>query len=157
MYKRQEEEALFLSLLTEKDRAAPLPEDVWKDAQTAFQWREKFLPEVFERALLSSRISREPLRPWRQLRTVIPEELRSAFAENPASLWDWMNREIREEKETYQAIPATPAGMAALKAASPENRKALFVAFCRSLGVPDVYKRQACNTGADGTIFVSVC
>ena len=47
-----------------------------------------------------------------------------------------MNREIREEKETYQAIPATPAGMAALKAASPENRKALFVAFCRSLGVP---------------------
>lgn len=131
-----EEEALFLSLLTEKDRAAPLPEDVWKDAQTAFQWREKFLPEVFERALLSSRISREPLRPWRQLRTVVPEELRKAFAENPANLWEWMNREIREEKETYQAIPATPAGMAALKAASPENRKALFVAFCRSLGVP---------------------
>lgn len=123
--------------LTEKDRAGGVAEAVLSDAEAAFEWEREFSPEVFENGLLSPRVGLEPLFPWREeLSATFSGAMRAELRAQPARVWDWVARNVREEGELYPSLPGSPKGTFRLKAGNAEARKTLFCALCRSLGVP---------------------
>lgn len=131
-----EREKRVWETLTEKDRAEAPRTAVLRDSLPAFSREKDFPGDIFGPALLSPRIGLEPLAPWREeLAGMFSPEKREAFQGAPRLLWDWIEREIREE-ESCPDLCGTPAGAVRLRAASREGKYILFCALCRSLGVP---------------------
>lgn len=88
--------------------------------------------------VLCPRVADEMLAPVRgAILERFGEAARRDMAENPARIADWIYKHIRCAPELdYDALFTTPA--AALRAgfASPRSQDVLFVAICRTLGVP---------------------
>lgn len=88
--------------------------------------------------VLCPRIYEEELTPYPPfLRAFFSEEQKAAFAEEPAAVWDYIASNIREDaEETYETLLSTPMGCLKLRRGTVMSRKILFVAICRSLGIP---------------------
>ena len=95
-------------------------------------------PAFYRDYVLCPRVSDEMLAPVRaEILERFGEAERRDMAENPARVADWIRKHIRCAPELdYDALFTTPA--AALRAgfASPRSQDVLFVAICRTLGVP---------------------
>ncbi|MCH5352680.1 MAG: hypothetical protein J1E06_04350 [Acutalibacter sp.] len=131
-----EQEKRIFETLTEKDQAVELPRDVLLDSLPAFRWERDFPPELFSSALLCPRIGLEPLRPWREnFSAAFSPEEQEKFREDPASIWDWIKKNVRE-REDYPALPASPGAVLRTGASSQTGKAVLFCALCRSMGIP---------------------
>lgn len=95
-------------------------------------------PAFYRDYVLCPRVADEMLAPVRgAILERFGEAARRDMAENPARVADWIRKHIRCAPELdYDALFTTPA--AALRAgfASPRSQDVLFVAICRTLGVP---------------------
>jgi transglutaminase-like putative cysteine protease len=94
--------------------------------------------ELFISNVLSPRIHNELLTPWRSgLRETFDTFEMSAFAQNPSKVVDWLRANIRIEGDAnWYNVPMRPMGVAELKVADDLGRDILFVAICRTAGVP---------------------
>ncbi|MFH1121659.1 MAG: transglutaminase-like domain-containing protein [Bacteroidota bacterium] len=86
----------------------------------------------------SPRIGREMVTSWRssiqQFFTVSQAE---NFRENPAAVVDWISHNINiDTVSNYYNVPISPEGVLQLKLADKYSRNLLFVAICRSFGIP---------------------
>lgn len=103
------------------------------------------LPEdIYVPYLLCPRIYLEELTPWRSfIRSCFSEEEKSAFIRRPELVWDYIEKNIRyDARLDYSAVCGTPIGCLKLKWGSLLTRKILFVAICRSLGIPARLRRS---------------
>lgn len=94
--------------------------------------------EVFDCYVLNPRISFETLSTYREciLQSFSKEE-QEAFREDPRKIWDWVKTQIREvNHREYLELFTTPKGCMIYRLGSKKSKKILFVAICRSLGVP---------------------
>lgn len=131
-----EQEKRIFETLTEKDKAGELPRAALLDSLSAFQWERDYPPEIFSSALLCPRIDLEPLSPWRKnISAAFSPEEQEEFRENPANIWDWIKKNVRE-REDYPALPASPGAILRIGAASQKEKAVLFCALCRSMGIP---------------------
>ena len=94
--------------------------------------------EVWERFVLCPRVHLEHLSPWRpQLAGMIDDELRQLVASDPAAGWQLLERRLSFSPAEHVAkLVGTPAGALASGQASQITLRTLFVAVCRTLGVP---------------------
>ena len=72
-----------------------------------------------------------------KFRHFFTEEQKTQFQKNPREIWNWICKNIQEEPAyEYEELLTTPAGTLRYQRASLESKKVLFVAICRTLGVP---------------------
>lgn len=100
---------------------------------------------LYDRYVLSPRISNELLSPFRSAFRELPADLRESFRTDPSSAAAWIDTAIViTEMENHYATPVIPAGVLRLRMADSHSRDIFFVALCRSIGIPS---RLAPGTG----------
>lgn len=92
----------------------------------------------FCKYVLNPRISREQQSAYRrEIQAFFTEEQKTQFQKNPGEIWNWICKNIQEEPAyEYEELLTTPVGTLRYQRASLESKKVLFVAVCRTLGVP---------------------
>lgn len=135
--KNPDRKALLHSLRVKdyKDAAA----DVLEDAlQYAGGFREKWEEDTYRNYLLCPHVYYEELTPYRGfISRYFTDGQKAAFAEDPEKIQEYIRRNIAYEPELdYRTICATPSGCLKLKQGNVLSRKILFVAVCRTLGIP---------------------
>ena len=100
---------------------------------------------LYDRYVLSPRISNELLSPFRTALSVLPSDLLESFRSDPSSAAAWIDTAIAiTETENHYATPLVPGGVLRLKMADRHSRDIFFVALCRTIGIPS---RLAPGTG----------
>lgn len=94
--------------------------------------------ELFEKHVLNPRIRYEAITPYRSFLTnQLTEAEKEAFREAPEGIWSWVEEVTAcEESKNYEPVVASPIGMVLSGQASRTAQKTLFVAICRTLGIP---------------------
>jgi len=138
----EENKSLVFSLLeniSEKDIRDISPEAMADNILNS----QKFIPlttdkELFSRYILSPRIDNELLKPFKsKLQTAFSNETIEMFRKNPQTIAEWIKSNINiDNNANYSRAPLTPSGCFEIKAADPHSRDILFVAMCRSFGIP---------------------
>ncbi|MDR1156068.1 MAG: transglutaminase-like domain-containing protein [Bacteroidales bacterium] len=130
----------FIASLTEKD-ARDTPAEYLADyldrKRTAELTSDKtFTKEFLAAYVLSPRIGREPIRPWRSFfRTALHDAEDTRFTASGAV--SYVKENIRPaDGENYYNCPLSPQGVAELKLADKYSRNIFFVALCRAAGLP---------------------
>jgi hypothetical protein len=125
--------------VSEKDLRDITP-DVLVD-NLLYSWQYPSLTREFPmkaQYLLSPRIDNEWLRPYKHY---FQEKFDKAFSdgarEDISTLVAWINKNITvHSTANYGRAPLTPIGSYELKVTDPHSRDILFVALCRSFGIP---------------------
>jgi len=100
---------------------------------------------LYDRYVLSPRISNELLSPFRSAFKTLPGELMESFRSDPAAAATWTDSVITiSSGENHYSVPLTPVGVLRLRMADSHSRDIFFVALCRSAGIP---ARLAPGTG----------
>ncbi|MDM8003787.1 MAG: hypothetical protein QUS66_12980 [Bacteroidota bacterium] len=100
---------------------------------------------LYDRYVLSPRISNELLSKFRSAFKSLPGELMDSFRSDPAAAATWTDTEVTVSSgENHYSVPLTPAGVLRLRMADSNSRDIFFVALCRSAGIPS---RLAPGTG----------
>ncbi|ABX42552.1 transglutaminase-like domain-containing protein [Lachnoclostridium phytofermentans] len=88
--------------------------------------------------IVCPRIYLEELTAYRSyINSYFDEDTKQKFISNPNSIWDYIKEIIKFQKEfDYQTITATPIGCLKLQQGNTLSQKILFVAICRTLGIP---------------------
>ncbi len=102
------------------------------------EWLERDQAEIYEKYILCPRIRFEELSCYPDtINAYFDEGSKEEFKKNPAAVWSWIEENIGYFPELdYSTIVSTPAGALKLGQCNPESQKILFVAICRTLGIP---------------------
>lgn len=94
--------------------------------------------EVYDRFVLSPRVSNEKLSAWRsQLKKLLPSALLEQFKADPLLISSWIDSAIViNDDENFYKVPLTPGGVTRLRIADAHSAKIFYVALCRTLGIP---------------------
>ncbi len=94
--------------------------------------------EIFNAFILSPRVDNEWLKPYKAFfNEKTNRSLVEQFRKHPDSLVEWIKTNIvTDNKANWGRAPLTPAGSFELKVADGHSRDILFVAMCRSFGIP---------------------
>lgn len=100
---------------------------------------------LYDRFVLSPRISNELLSPFRSAFKSLPDDLIESFRSDPSVIATWIDKNISiTSGENHYSVPLTPGGVIRLRMADTHSRDIFFVALCRSAGIPS---RLAPGTG----------
>jgi len=100
---------------------------------------------LYDRYVLSPRISNELLSPFRSQLKTLPDELITSFISDPASAAAWIDTAIAITKtENHYSVPIIPGAVLRMRTADIRSRNIFFIALCRSAGIPS---RLAPGTG----------
>lgn len=94
--------------------------------------------DFYAKYVLSPRIGRELIRPWRSFfkRDITPD-LASVVQSKASLVVDYVRNNIKvDDEQNYFKCPLSPQGSFELKKTDSNSRNILFVALCRSLGIP---------------------
>ena len=94
--------------------------------------------EIYLNYVLCPRIYLEEITGFRQyIINYFTDDLKDSFIKKPIKVWDYIKENITELlKYEYEEIYATPAEVLKMGRGSLMSKKILFVAICRSLGIP---------------------
>ena len=131
----------LLNVVSEKD-LRDTPASVFRDHLVHVAEELDLMPaedrELFVSYVLSPRIHNELLTPWRSdlISFFGPGEI-NAFKQNPSRAVDWIKANIKiDDAANWYNVPMRPMGVAELKVADGLGRDILFVAICRTAGIP---------------------
>lgn len=104
----------------------------------ALQYKDNFIEDVFVNYILCPRIHFETITDYRGfIEDYFTEAQKRDFREEPKTIWAYINRNIGYmEDEEFPNTNINPKGALKIKYASPLAKKILFVAICRTLGIP---------------------
>ncbi len=92
----------------------------------------------FYKYVLSPRVDNEFLKPYKQYFQVkFEKEMTASFRKDPMQIADWVrNNIVLNNVANYSRAPLTPMGVYELRVADGHSADILFVAVCRSFGIP---------------------
>lgn len=128
----------LLESLNAKDLTDTQGETLDDHLTGAMIWRDGWEEETFVRYLLCPRVHLEMLAPYRaRLRSAYPEAEAAAFRADPSRLARLLNEQWESRDDlTHLRGKSTPLGTFRLKKGDAASIDLLFVALCRSLGIP---------------------
>ncbi len=138
----QEKRSLIFPLLeniSEKDLRDADPAVLLDDIMNSLQFPSlTSSKQLFATYILSSRIDNELLKPFKShFHSAFQKEQIEKFRKDPIEISKWVKSNITiDNVANYSRAPLTPAGSFDLKVADPHSRDILFVALCRSFGIP---------------------
>ncbi|MCL2286148.1 MAG: transglutaminase-like domain-containing protein [Firmicutes bacterium] len=133
---------MTLRSLQAKDFTDCTAEILAEHLEYALPFRDNFCEEIFEKYILCPRVEIEMITPYRAyICDYFDAKRKAAFFKTPARIWKWINKNIKNTDEyrtgnDYRTLTASPAGLLKCKCGGDQSRKLLFVAICRTLGVP---------------------
>lgn len=129
---------LLLKALAPKDLTDSTCEMLNDHLLYAYPFRDCFYEDIFAKYLLNPRIYHEMLSPYRGFITrFFDEATKKEFVTDPKKIYEYIDQTIEDATERdYRGLIASPQGTLQLKRASKISKKVLFVAICRSLGIP---------------------
>lgn len=94
--------------------------------------------EIYEKYLLCPRIYFEEMTPYRGfIRSCFSGEQLQEWSICPEKIWEYIKANISySAKVDYKTICATPIGCLKMRQGNPLSQKILFVAICRTIGIP---------------------
>ncbi|MGL4738616.1 MAG: transglutaminase domain-containing protein [Cellulosilyticaceae bacterium] len=103
---------------------------------------------IFIKGILAPRIATEKITPYRQgLMQMLTDAQKEAFRANPRTIYDYLDETIQTATSAQNAfLCAQPVGLMKVKYGHIASKKILFVAICRTLGIP------ACLSKANGNM-----
>lgn len=115
--------ALLLSFVTEASRYAD---------------PKQYPDDIFEQYLLNPRIQHEMITDYKpQIRGFFTEEQQTVFRADPHQIQHYLEEHLADSEETrYSIFYAAPIGALRYGRANALSKRMLFVAICRSLGIP---------------------
>lgn len=94
--------------------------------------------KLFLKYVWNPRIRYEAITPYRSFfQKVLGKEQRERFCREPKKLWQWILDHIScDEERNYHPVVTSPVGVWRTRQGSLLAKKTLFVAVCRTLGIP---------------------
>ena len=128
----------LLESLSEKDLIDCKSVVLEEAFQEGMVWDKKTPEDLLVPYLLCPRIGLEKLTLWRRaLPQAFTREELVRFHRNPKTIGQWIQQHIQHHpEEEYDELITTPSAALAVGSASPTSCHILFVALCRSLGIP---------------------
>ncbi|WP_394923746.1 transglutaminase domain-containing protein [uncultured Robinsoniella sp.] len=154
-----EDKILLLESLREKDFQDLKADVLAEHCREAKPYADRFPKDIYVPYLLCPRISREPLSCWRiWLCAYFSSKQKQDFTDNPLLLWEYIEDHVKENTEAEQENLITlPCACLKVKSGSFLSKKVLFVAVCRSLGIPArLTEAEGAMEYYDGNHFASV-
>lgn len=130
---------VMLNMIADKDlRDTPYPIliDHLKNARNFYF--ETYTEEIFNNYILNPRIANEIITPWRAyLQNYHDYDTILEFRNNPSDIVRWIDKNVSiAEERNYYKVPISPRGSIELAYSDYHSRRILFVALCRSYGIP---------------------
>ena len=121
-----------------RDATAPVLRDHLDGALANGAARAATDHDDFVSYVLAPRVANEMLRPWRgYLQRAFERRFLAAVRRDPRRAVAWVRKNVRiDEDANYYGVPLSPRGVHELRVADPSSRDILFVALCRTAGVP---------------------
>lgn len=135
----------ILSVMSDKDRAyisKSMESVLFSHRSFAEKYRaehdsDKESTNVFRKYILNPRISKENITDYRSfIDSYFAESDKDSFRENPNQIGIWIDKNIDDDDKTYSDIISTPEVSIINKKATKESKSVLFVAICRTIGIP---------------------
>ncbi|MBN2597423.1 transglutaminase-like domain-containing protein [Labilibaculum sp.] len=131
----------LLDLIADKDlrdTRSEILEDHLNNTIEKYRLQDYDSKELYLKYVLNPRISNECLIAYRgYLQKAFQDKFTGERSEIVEQIKQWILDEIQiTEEENYYNLPITPKGVYELRISNAESRDVLFVALCRSLGIP---------------------
>ena len=128
----------LLEAMTKKDWADLKASILEECMELALPYCGQYPEDVFVKGLLNPRIGLEILSDWRgKLPKLFSEELQEQFRANPKLVGSWIRENIVEHpEEEHRVLFTNPMGLLEVGSGDDKSCDILFVAICRSLGIP---------------------
>lgn len=128
----------LLENLSVKDRYDCDPAVLAEAFDRSQPWKESCPPELFAPYLMNPRVGLEKLTLWRkELPERFSHEEKAQFTADPRSIGRWIREHISHHPaEEYDELLTCPLALLELGSGSQPSQHILFVALCRSLGIP---------------------
>ena len=130
--------AKYMAVLSDKDRTDADPEVLREHYEESLKYQGQYPEDIFLAYLWNPRVADEVLTKWRcAIRNYFHDEQKEEFRKDPKSIWNWIRQNImsRPERERL-TVYTVPAAVLRLGIAENNSCKVLFVAICRTLGIP---------------------
>lgn len=129
---------MLLSSLRKKDLSDITCDILEEHLESAVKYKDDFQDDIFSQFVLCPRAHSEMITEYREYITkYFTKAQAEKFRKNPVAVYDFIEKEIEDCKDLdYATISASPAGLLDLKIGSEISRKILFVAICRTFGIP---------------------
>lgn len=129
---------MLLSSLRKKDLSDITCDILEEHLEYAVKYKDCFQVPMFQQFVLCPRAHSEMITEYRKYITKYFNKLQvETFQKNPIAVYDFIEKEIADCNDLdYATISASPAGLLDLKIGSEISRKILFVAICRTFGIP---------------------
>ena len=128
----------MLDTMNKKDMSDTSCETLKAHLEHAMQFKDGFEEEIFVKGILAPRIATEKITPYRaQLEAMFDEASKAAYRNNPRSLYDYVDDTIVTASSMQNVyLCAHPVGVMKLIWGHVSAKKILFVALCRTFGIP---------------------
>ncbi|MEG0805115.1 MAG: transglutaminase-like domain-containing protein [Lachnospiraceae bacterium] len=127
----------LLYSLSEKD-LKDASAHILEDHLSAVQQRGNLEETIYIPYLLCPRIEYEELSPYRSfIQSFFSEQQKELFRNHPQEIWNYITENISyDPSQEYSTLRSIPQAVLQLKQGSLISRRILFVAICRTLGIP---------------------
>lgn len=149
----------ILKTLTVKDYRDFNSDILLSHLRYAVKFKNKYEDKIFRKYILNPRIYFESLTCYREyINNYFTKEEKNLFTKNPNKIWEYINTNIKEKEEyEYKGICTSPVGCLKVKVGNKISKKILFVAICRTLGIPSrINNINSIVEFFDGSEFLSV-
>lgn len=130
--------AEMLKVLTDKDYLDITKNLLDAHFKNSIIYKDNYPKDIFQKYLINPRIYYEQITNYREfILDYFSEEKQEEFKKQPQKIWSYICDNIDEmpEKE-YDQLFTLPVGALQIKKCSIMSKKLLFVAICRTLGIP---------------------
>ena len=137
----------MLDTMKTKDLSDTSCETLKAHLQHALQFKDAFEESIFVKGILAPRIATEKITPYRgTLDALFEEASKEIYRNNPRSLYDYIDETIVTATSSQNVyLCAQPVGVMKLKWGHVNAKKILFVALCRTFGIPAYLNRENGN------------
>jgi len=128
----------LLTSLSDKDFYDLKGEVLLDHFQKSLPFAKEYDEEMFVKYVMAPRIHFERLTPYRKfILQYFDEKSKAEYRSNPQLIWDFVSERIHTKEDLeYGELFTSPEGLLKIRHGSAMSRKILFVAICRTVGVP---------------------
>ena len=128
----------MLQVLSAKDYRDCKGEVLIEHLNYALPYAKLYAEDIFTQYVLNPRIAHEPLTAYRKfICHYYDEEEKAKMIQHPSYIWEKIEHTVKtEDYYEYPNLITTPVGCLQIHRGSNTSKKILFVAICRTLGIP---------------------
>ncbi len=127
----------MLKSLTQKDYRDIRCEVLVDHFEKSLKYQNDYPSEIFVPYIMCPRAYYEELTSYREfILSFINTNSAGLFREEPGKVWEYVSKFLQESGRHDERLIGTPEGIIRSRIAGPKGRRVLFVAICRTLGIP---------------------